>query len=130
MTSPDFRSQRSESPEGQGRARRAWDRYAAVSDKVIGPVLHPVLDPLIEPAVKKVARDWVGDLVGFWVLWHLYGGFEGLEDFGYSRATIYRKIKRFRRLFGKHPDEWTMEGIVVDPEAYWAAERKRQQGES
>lgn len=34
------------------------------------------------------------------------------------RATIYRKIKRFRRYFGKHPDEWTMVDIGLDPEAY------------
>jgi hypothetical protein len=46
----------------------------------------------------------VADLIGFWALWHLEGGFEGVECFGYSQATIYRKVKRFRRVFGAHPE--------------------------
>lgn len=124
MTEPDYRSDRSESPEGRGIARRAWDTYAAAANKVLGPTLHPVLDPMIEPAVKKVARSWTADLLGFWAIWHLYGGFEGMERFGYSRATIYRKIKRFRLVFGMHPDEFTIDGITLDPEAYWAKARE------
>ena len=36
----------------------------------------------------------VADLFGFWLLWHLEGGFEGLERLGMNRATIYRKINR------------------------------------
>ena len=121
MNEPDFRSDPYETNEGRGIARRAWDAYAkAVNDK-FGPTLHP----LIQPAAATVARTMVADLIGFWTIWHLHGGFQGMEDFGYSRATIYRKIKRFRRVFGQHPDEFTLVGVTLDPEAYWAeVERK------
>jgi hypothetical protein len=125
MAKPDFRSKRSATPEGQGIARRAWDSYAAVTNRTLGPVLHPILDPVMDPAAKRIARDWVGDLLGFYVLWHLYGGFEGLERFGMHRATIFRKVNRFRQVFGVHPDEWKMDGINIDAEAYWTAEGKK-----
>ena len=46
------------------------------------------------------------DLVGFYVLWHLYGGFDNLEEYGFHQATLYRKINRFRQAFGQHPDEF------------------------
>lgn len=117
MKEPDYRSDRSASPEGAGRARRAWDAYAAAVNKTVGPTLMPIVRPALEP----IARNYMADMIGFWVLWHLYGGFEGLERYGYHRATIYRKIKRFRHFTGVHPDEWTVEGITIDPEAYWAA---------
>lgn len=117
MKEPDYRSERSQSPEGKGIARRAWDAYAATVNKTIGPTLRPIVKPAVEP----IARTYMADMIGFWVLWHIYGGFEGLERLGYHRATIYRKIKRFRTFTGMHPDEWTVEGITIDPEAYWAA---------
>jgi len=118
----DFRSDKSESNEGKGNARRLWDAYVKTVNRNLGPTLHP----LIAPAAGAIARTMVADLIGFWALWHLHGGFEGLERYGYSRATIYRKISRFRRAFGKHPDEFTMPGITLDPQAYWAdAERLR-----
>lgn len=121
MDEPDFRSDPSEWVEGKGRARRAWDLYAKAVNKRVTPVLKPVL----EPAAAAVARTGVEDLVGFWVLWHLYGGFEGLERYGYHRATIFRKVKRFRVIFGSHPDEYAFPGINVDPKAYWAAATKK-----
>ena len=110
-----------ETPEGKGIARRAWDKYAAAVNKTVGKPLVPIL----RPAAAPVAREWVADLVGFWVLWHLYGGFEGLERYGFHRATIYRKIKRFRIAFGAHPDEFEMDGVTIDPEAYWKSAQKK-----
>lgn len=121
MSEPDYRSDRSDTNEGKGIARRAWDGYAAAVNKAVGPALNPV----VEPAARVVARTMVADLIGFWTIWHLYGGFEGMERYGYSRATIYRKIKRFRRVFGTHPDEWTCAGITLDPKAYWAEAKRR-----
>lgn len=39
-------------------------------------------------------------------------------------------INRFRKFFKVHPDEVTMDGITLDPDAYWtAAERKRAEHE-
>jgi len=117
---PDYRSERL-SPEGQGRARRAWDAYAKAVNKATGPVLLP----LVKPGVNRVAREWLLDLMGFWMLWHLYGGFEGLERFGFHRATIYRKISRFRQTFGAHPDEFEFPGVKIDAKAYWTAAKAK-----
>lgn len=108
MVPPDFRSDPSESPEGKGRARRAWDAYAKG------------LLPISQPIGKVWARKATTEMVGFWVLWHVYGGFEGLhERYGMHPATIWRKVAKFRLAFGVHPDEFDFPGITVDPVAYW-----------
>jgi hypothetical protein len=60
------------------------------------------------------AAGSIGDLVGFWAVWHLEGGFEGLRGMGMSRASIYRRVKLFRIAFGAHPDEFVMPGIKLD----------------
>ncbi len=112
--SPDFRSDPMESPEGKGRARRAWDAYSRAVNTVVGPVARP--------AVESLARKHVLDLVGFWVAWHLYGGFEGLvEHVGMHPSTVWRKVKSFRTTFGEHPDVFEMPGVTIDADAYWAA---------
>ncbi len=79
---------------------------------------------IVGPAIEKIARDRIADLIGFWVIWHLYGGFEGLERHGYHRATIYRKISRFRQDFGAHPDDYEFPGLTVDLNKYWKAARE------
>jgi hypothetical protein len=111
----DFRSDRMESPEGKGIARRAWDAYA---QKVESSAVTQAL-------ARKIAIPIATDLIGFWVLWHLEGGFEGMRRLGMSRATIYRRIKMFRTAFGEHPDEYRMPGVTLDVETYaaWAAGR-------
>jgi len=106
----DFRSDRMESPEGRGIARRAWEGYVGAVTKVTTPALRPV--------VRKYAAGSVVDLVGFWVVWHLEGGFEGLRRMGMSRASIYRKVKLFRVAFGAHPDEFEMPGVALDVAAF------------
>jgi hypothetical protein len=112
----DFRSDRMETPEGRGIARRAWDAYAGAVEKVTTPAIRPL--------AQKYAAGSIVDLVGFWAVWHLEGGFEGLQRMGMSRASIYRKIKLFRVAFGAHPDEFEMPGITLDLVAFregWAA---------
>jgi hypothetical protein len=112
-----------ESPEGRGVARRAWDSYASTVNKVAGPALKPVLAPV----VRRYAASSIVDLVGFWAVWHLEGGFEGLQRMGMSRASIYRRIKLFRLAFGAHPDEFEMPGITLDLVAFregWAEKKK------
>jgi hypothetical protein len=105
-----------ESPEGRGIARRTWDGYTGAIGKVATPALRPL--------VRLYAAGSIVDLVGFWAVWHLEGGFEGLQKMGMSRASIYRRVKLFRIAFGAHPDEFVMPGITLDLEAYregWAA---------
>jgi len=105
------------SPEGAGRAKKAWEAYAKVVNRHVTPFIAPALRPAVDP----LARQVVEDMVGFWVMWHLYGGFEGLEEFGMHKSTIWRKIARFRKMTGEHPDVFEMPGISIDPEAYWAS---------
>jgi len=120
----DFRSDRMETPEGRGIARRAWDGYAGAVGKVTTPALRPL--------VHMYAAGSIVDLVGFWAVWHLEGGFEGLQRMGMSRASIYRRIKLFRLAFDAHPDEFDMPGITLDLVAFregWA-EKKRAKAKS
>ncbi|MDQ3672415.1 MAG: hypothetical protein M3364_08290 [Actinomycetota bacterium] len=118
----DFRSERMESPEGRGIARRAWEAYAGAVNKVSLPVLTPL--------VRMYAAGSITDLIGFWAVWHLEGGFEGLQAMGMSRASIYRRIKLFRIAFGAHPDEFEMPGIKLDLDDFrdgWAAIKKEKE---
>lgn len=108
---PDYRSEPSESLEGKGLARRAWESYSRTVNKPV--------QPLFEWAARRIAASQVCDLMGFWLVWHLHGGFEGLEELGMHRATIFRKVNRFRTVFGAHPDEFRMPGVKLDPAAYW-----------
>jgi len=90
------------SAEGQGFARAAWDTYAAGVRKAA------------RPFVAHYATSKVGDLIGFWVLWHTYGGFEGLLKLGMPRTTIFRKVSEFRKAFGYHPDVYVFDWIEFD----------------
>jgi hypothetical protein len=116
----DVRAPRMPTPEGRGIAKsrlaRAWDAYAETVNKAA----RPVLEPAVRPVAKALAARWVEDLVGFWLLWHLEGGFEGLQRVGMSRSAIYRRITSFRRVYGVHPDEFVMPGVTIDLEAYLA----------
>lgn len=120
----DFRSDPSDSPEGKGRARRAWDAYANAVNTVAKPVLFPVLEPALKSYVTKASAD----LVGFWVVWHLHGGFEGLVAWGMHPTTVWRKVKKFRQAFGEHPDAFEFPGIELDRAAYWDAARSTDDG--
>lgn len=99
----DFRSDRMPTAEGRGFARQYWDKYVAA----VGVPLQPL--------AKSIATSAVCDAVGFWTLWHMYGGFEGLEEMGMARTTIFRRVRIFRRIFGAHPDEWRFDGINIKP---------------
>jgi hypothetical protein len=99
-----------ESPEGRGVARRAWEGYAAAVGKVTAPAVRPL--------ARKLAASAMVDLVGFWTVWHLEGGFEGLRRMGMSRASIYRRISLFRVAFDAHPDEFEMPGVKLDLPAF------------
>ncbi len=106
----DFRSERMPSPEGKGIARRAWDAYANAVNKATRPY--------VEPFARKAAVPVMMDLAGFWLVWHVEGGFEGLLRLGMSRASIYRRIRLFRKLMGVHPDEYQMPGVKLDLTKY------------
>lgn len=112
------RAKRSPSPDGQGIARgrweRAWDAYSGA--------VRPVTDPLskkLAPLLMPMARGATFDLLGFWVSWHMLGGYEGLQaQLGMSRSAVYRRITLFRKVFGAHPDEYRFPGITLDVETF------------
>lgn len=110
----DFRLDPMESSDGRGFARKSWDAYVRGTNKLLGPALNP----LIEPQAKKVAGSMVVDLMGFWMVWQLEGGYEGLRRTGMSRSAIYRRVKLFRTLFKMHPDEFVLPGVEFDLAAY------------
>lgn len=110
----DYRSEPMESKEGRGLARRAWDSYYSTVTKASEPLLHHL--------ASRVSARIVNDMMGFWLCWHLEGGFEGMERMGMDRATIYRKIARFRKYMKVHPDEYQMPGVTLDPAEYLKAQ--------
>lgn len=111
----DFRSDRMESPEGKGIARRAWDAYANTVNRAAERT------GVVSLLARKVAPPVAIDLIGFWAVWHIEGGFEGMQRLGMSRSSIYRRISLFRRVMGVHPDEYELPGVSIDHAAYVAA---------
>jgi hypothetical protein len=110
----DFRSQRMPTPEGHGNAagrwRQAWDTYSRTVNRVV--------EPFAAPHATNIASRLVEDQVGFWLMWHLEGGFEGLQRMGMSRSAIYRRVNAFRKRWGVHPDDFAMPGVTIDVDAY------------
>jgi hypothetical protein len=128
---PDFRSDRSESPEGRGIAHgRSGAFWKSLPESVRAQAAQEATLTLsfVEdyPAFirDQVTRTVVEDaeLIGFWVAWHKAGGFGGPEAGGWHRATIYRKIRRLRARFGAHPDEHRFEWIKLDLRRAWTDE--------
>ncbi|WP_424700189.1 hypothetical protein [Gaiella sp.] len=112
---PDYRSERMESPEGRGIARARWE---ASPDGRAGRLVGG--DEGTHPLVRWMAAPALLDLMGFWVMWHLRGGFEGLRATGLSRSSIYRRVRLFRTATGMHPDEFVFPGVTLDLAEYQA----------
>jgi hypothetical protein len=116
----DYRTQRMPTAEGHGTARdnlmRAWSAYERGVKNVAEPLLRPLAD--------KIAAPVVLDMTGFWLAWHLEGGFEGLQRLGMSRASIYRRVSLFRKTFGAHPDEFSFPGVSIDVDEYLRSSAK------
>lgn len=120
----DFRSDPMPSPDGLGKAKNNFQKVWAAYVKALEPATK-ALEPALSAMARPVAQVLTFDLFGFWLAWHLEGGFEGLQrprpgGLGMSRSAVYRRVSMFRRMTGKHPDEYSVPGITVDVEAYWA----------
>ncbi|HET9689597.1 MAG TPA: hypothetical protein VFP61_00480 [Acidimicrobiales bacterium] len=129
MVEPDYRTQRSPSPEGSGRARSAWKTFhfetaldlteqagaTTTSDDLPGDIVDDVRAAVIEES----------ELLGFWIAWQRAGGFAGLERAGWNRATIFRKVRRFRTAFSAHPDDYQPDWITLDLPKVWAQSLRR-----
>jgi hypothetical protein len=125
----EVRAKRSPSPDGQGiakgRLERAWDAYYGA--------VRPFTDPLsqrIAGALMPVARGATFDLLGFWVSWHMLGGYEGMQQhLGMSRSAVYRRITAFRKVFGEHPDVYRFPGITLDVAGFLPTEAAEDKSE-
>lgn len=110
----DFRSQRMPSPEGHGNAagrwRQAYDAYSRTVNRA--------MPPAAKTQAANLATRLVEDQIGFWLMWQLEGGYEGLTKLGMSRSAIYRRVTAFRRRWGVHPDDFALPGVTIDVEAY------------
>jgi hypothetical protein len=109
----DVADETPESAQGKGLARRAWDSYDRAMREALTPVFRPV-------AVNAAA-----DAMGFWLVWQLHGGFEGLRELGMARRTIYWNVKKFRAAYGVHPDEFECPGVTIDLEQYRSGKKRR-----
>lgn len=119
-----------ESSEGRGLAKARRERFLAVYEPAERVGLRQAPDfsehdvdirDDVRLAFGQELVDSAADL-GFWIAWHQAGGFEALERAGWHRTTIFRKLKRFRRRFGQHPDEWKADWLNLDLERFWALE--------
>jgi hypothetical protein len=67
----DFRSERMPSADGQGNAKATFEKAKAA--------LSETIDETMWPLVRPIAHTLTFDLFGFWLIWQLQGGFEGLQ---------------------------------------------------
>ena len=122
----DYRSARMPTADGHGRARAAMLEFFESFFHFEVPWTEldnwEELDRSLVPFARKIAKGFSADLVGFWVLWHAEGGFEGLQRFGMSDSTIWRRVKAFRDAFGEHPDDFVFPGLSIDLGRYWLDE--------
>jgi len=128
-SSPDYRSDKMESLEGKAIAR---GRFLVFWDAVDPDVLEETSAASAQPGASwmpeevrtHVSRQAVeeSELIGFWVAWHRSGGFQELEHSGWHRATIFRKIRRFRAAYGLHPDEWQPDWLKLDTTKVWRSQ--------
>ena len=113
------------SADGHGQARErvlallaSWleleDGWAELDDAEGG-----TWERILMPYARWGIKGFSDELVGFWVLWHAEGGFEGMRRVGMSEATIWRRVKAFRDAFGKHPDDYEFPGLSIDLDRYW-----------
>jgi len=107
----DFREERMDSAEGLGKALRVWTGWS----ESVGLERPAAWDR----AFARIGEKHLMEMYGFWLTWQLFGGFEGMRRAGWSRATIYRHLKRFRTQLKSHPDEFRLAGVEIQHAAFW-----------
>lgn len=128
---PDYRSAKMDTIEGLGLAQAHWFQWLSeLSDEQAAAVLDMPQVTIFtnssrhEPKRKDaqpVSAKERSELLGFWITWHLAGGFRRLEQWGWHRTTIHRKIRRFRDAYnGAHPDECEFNWITLQLDRTWS----------
>ena len=94
----DFRSERMPSPEGEGRAKdaleSAYETYYKANKSVNKRIFGAF--PELRTMLRGYTSSRLFDLFGFWLMWRLVGGFEGMQkSLGVSRSGMFRRIASF-----------------------------------
>lgn len=64
-------------------------------------VLEAALGSLLGPAANRLSGTHVQRLLGYWVMWRVFGGRDALIEQGImSQSAAYRNEKEFREAFG------------------------------
>ena len=104
----------------------AYERYIKVNKSINKRIFAAV--PEAQYLLRGYAASRVVDLFGFWLLWRLMGGFDGMrEGLGISRSGMFRRIAMFREVFGEHPDVYEFPGVTIDQEAFLKGMYERKQ---
>lgn len=79
------------------KKRTGWDTVALMAGMLPG----------VQELGQGFARSTVQRLLGFWVLWHLYGGLDAIIANGVnSTASAYRQRSEFVTVFGVDVEEF------------------------
>lgn len=63
--------------------------------------IEAALSPVIEPAAREWAGHKIQRMLGFWYVWHYYGGLDAMIESGHwSKGSVYRQRNEFRQTFG------------------------------
>ena len=115
-------------PEGEGRAKSAMESAYETyfkANKAVNRRLFAAF-PELRSALRGYTAARMFDLFGFWLLWRLMGGFEGMQkSLGLSRTGMFRRIAAFREVFGEHPDVYEFPGVTIDPAEFLAGMSKQ-----
>lgn len=84
----DFRSQRMPTPEGHGTAAGRWRQAREAYSRTVDRAMPPPAKTQAANLASRLGEDQIG----FWLMWQLEGGFEGLQRLGMSRSAIYRRV--------------------------------------
>lgn len=75
--------------------KKAWDSY------------RDAVEPLVRPFAQKVAGHQIQRLMGYWFLWHYFGGKKALLDMGMlTEPSEKRQRRQFRQTFGVEVDDF------------------------
>lgn len=104
----------------------AYESYIKVNKSINKRVFGAF--PELRSMLRGYAAARVVDLFGFWLLWRLMGGFEGMQQgLGISRSGMFRRIAMFREVFGEHPDVYEFPGVTIDQEEFLRGMYERKQ---
>lgn len=71
--------------------------------------------PGVRLVSEGIARQTIQRLLGFWLMWHMFGGLQaGIDAGAFGRSGAYRQREEFELIFGTPIDEFMPElGKIV-----------------